>query len=206
MPRKPAKPADPGSRIVDAALALAARGGWHRASLAAIAAEAGLPLLEVYRCYRSKTAILDAFRRRVDEAVLAGSTGEGDGERPRDRLFDVLMHRFEALAPWKEGVRTLAREARGDPLGALLSGPGLVRSMAWMLEAAGVGDGSWRGAARAHLLAALYLAVMRVWLNDESADMMKTMAALDRRLRNAESWLGLVPESGPDTAMAAPKS
>jgi hypothetical protein len=103
-------------------------------------------------------------------------------------------------------VRTLAREARGDPLGALLSGPGLVRSMAWMLEAAGVGDGSWRGAARAHLLAALYLAVMRVWLNDESADMMKTMAALDRRLRNAESWLGLVPESGSDTAMAAPKS
>jgi AcrR family transcriptional regulator len=195
---------DPERRIIDAALALAARQGWRQTSLAAIAGEAHLSVLEVYRLCRSKRAILDALRRRVDAAVLA-EAGGGEGERPRDRLFDTLMRRFEALQPWKEGLRALARDAIADPFAALHHGPALARSMAWMLEASGVGSGGWRGAARAHLLAALYLDVMRVWLKDDSADMIKTMAALDRRLRNAETWLGLAPESGAEGATAAPK-
>ena len=37
------KRADRATRIIDAALALAARQGWRRVSLAEIAAEAGLP-------------------------------------------------------------------------------------------------------------------------------------------------------------------
>ena len=48
-------------RIIDAALALAAREGWRSISLAAIAAEAGMTVLELYAVYRSKTAILEAF-------------------------------------------------------------------------------------------------------------------------------------------------
>jgi AcrR family transcriptional regulator len=197
-----AKKADPERRIVDAALALAARQGWRATSLAAIAAEAKLPVLEVYRHCRSKTAILDAFRRRIDGEVLAGAAEEA-GERPRDRLFDTLMRRFEALGPSKESLRALARDAAADPIGAVLHGPGLVRSMAWMLEASGVDSSGWRGTARAHLLAGIYLDVMRVWLKDDSADMIKTMAALDRRLRNTEGWLGLTPRGEAGTAVPA---
>ena len=48
----------------------------------------------------------------------------------------------------------------------------------------------WRGRLRANLLAGLYLSVLRVFLGDDSADLTQTMAALDRRLRRAESFLG----------------
>jgi len=37
-------------------------------------------------------------------------------------------------------------------------------------------------------LAAMHLAVLRAWLNDDSADQSKTMAALDHRLKRAERW------------------
>jgi AcrR family transcriptional regulator len=185
MPKRPDVP----RRIVDATLALAARDGWARLSLAAIAGEAGLPLLEVYRHFRSKSAILAAFRHRVDVETLAGA-GE-EGERPRDRLFDTLMRRFEVLAAHKEGLRAITRDSVADPLAALAQGPDLVRSMAWMLEASGIRSDGWRGTARAHLLAGIYLSAMRVWLADDSPDMVKTMAALDRRLRDSERWLGL---------------
>jgi AcrR family transcriptional regulator len=185
MPKRP----DTAARIIDAALAIAARGEWRSAGLAAIAAASGLTLLDVYEAFRSKRAILDGFRRRIDRAVLAGESAEA--ERPRDRLFDTLMRRFDALAPHKEAIRALSRDAAGDPLAALLHGPGLARSMAWMLEASGVDSSGLRGAARTHLLVGIWVSAMRVWLADDTPDMVKTMAALDRRLRNTENWLGL---------------
>lgn len=175
-------------RLIDAALRLAARQGWRRTGLAEIAGEAGLSLAEAYAACRSKFAILAGFHRRIDEAALAGA-GEG-GEAARDRLFDLLMRRFDALAPHRPALRAILRDSLGDPA-ALLGAAALVCSMAWMLEAAGISAAGWRGRGRAHLLAALYLSALRVFLEDDSADLAKTMAALDRRLRRAGAWLGL---------------
>jgi AcrR family transcriptional regulator len=185
-----AKKADRAALIVDAALRLAARDGWQALSLAAIAAEAGISVLQLYAVFRSKTAILDAFHRRIDAAVIAGA-GEAEGERPRDRLFDAIMRRFDALAPYKTAVRAIARDAPADPLAALWGVPALLNSMGWMLELSGVSASGWRGRARAKLLLGIYLSVLRVWFADDTADMTKTMAALDARLRRTERWLGL---------------
>jgi len=196
-----AKRPDRAARIVDAALALAAREGWRSSSLAAIASEARMSVLELYAIYRSKAAILDAFHRRVDAAALAGSGGDPD-ERPRDRLFDIVMRRFDALTLHKAAVAAIARDAMADPLAALCGVPALINSMGWMLEAAGVSTSGWIGRARVKLLLGIYLSVFRVWLADDSADMTRTMAALDSRLRHAETWLGLAapvaaqPEAG----------
>jgi AcrR family transcriptional regulator len=186
MPRK--KTVRP-EHIVDAALRLAAARGWHAVSLADIAAEAGLSVLQLYAVFRSKAAILEAFHRRVDEAALGGAAEEG--EAPRDRLFDALMRRFDALKPHKPAIAAMARDAWSDPLATLCSAPSLRRSMRWMLECSGVSTTGWPGRLRSNLLLGIYLSVLRVWLVDESVDMMKTMAALDRRLRQSERWLGL---------------
>lgn len=185
-----AKKADRAALIVDAALRLAARDGWQRLSLADIAAEAGITVLQLFALFRSKTAILEAFHRRIDAAVIA-SAGEAEGERPRDRLFDAIMRRFDALTPNKTAVRAIARDLPADPLAALCGVPALLNSMAWMLELSGVSASGWRGRARAKLLLGIYLSVLRVWFADDSADMTKTMAALDARLRRTERWLGL---------------
>jgi AcrR family transcriptional regulator len=185
-----AKRPDTPTRIVDAALALAARDGWRTVSLAAIAAEAEMTVLQLYAVYRSKPAILDAFHRRIDAAALAG-TGETQDDRPRDRLFDILMRRFDALSLHKSAVAAILRDAAGDPLAALCGVPALLNSMGWMLEAAGVSASGWIGGARVKLLLGIYLSVLRVWLADDSPDMTRTMAALDTRLRHAERWLGL---------------
>jgi AcrR family transcriptional regulator len=199
-----AKKPDRATRIVDAALAVAARDGWRAASLAAIAAEAGIGVLQLYSVFPSKTAILEAFHRRIDTIVLAAA-GEEAGERPRDRLFDVIMRRFDALHPYKGAVAAIARDAASDPLAALGGVPALLNSMAWMLEISGVSASGWLGRARVKLLLGIYFSVLRVWLTDDSADMARTMATLDARLRYAERWLGLTtPGLGGREARAAP--
>ena len=197
-----ARPAPSDSdKIIDAALACIARQGWRRLSLADIAAEAGLPILRVYRLFSSKPAILCGFFRRIDEAVLAAPPQGEPDERPRDRVFDLLMRRFDALQPHRAALDVLARELPTDPLAALAAGAGLLRSMRWMLEAAGISGEGLGGAVAVKLTAAAYLATLRVWRRDESPDLAPTMAALDRRLRGIERWYGSGRRS-PDEATA----
>jgi AcrR family transcriptional regulator len=181
-------PASEPDRIIDAALGLFATEGWRGTSLAAIAAAAGLPILQVYRIFRSKQAILAGFFRRVDEIVLAElPTPEAD-ERPRDRLFDLLMRRFDALQPHKPALEVLRRELPGDPVAGFCAGTALLRSMRWMLEAADIPVSGFRGAIAVRLASGAYLSTMRVWLRDDSPDLARTMAALDARLRRVERW------------------
>jgi AcrR family transcriptional regulator len=205
MPRKKVTPpADPRDRIVDAALRLAATRGWRQLSLAEIADAAGLGIVDVYRLFRSKTAILQGFVQRVDQASLAGVGADFEpGERPRDLVFDTLMRRFDVLARYKDAIRAMAREAPGDPIAALCMGPGLLNAMAWTLETAGVPAGGWSGRLRAKLLLGIYLSVLRVWLADDSPDMARTMSVLDQRLRLAERWLGLATAAPGEAASSA---
>jgi AcrR family transcriptional regulator len=204
MARKPAakpKPTDPAPAIVAAAMRLAAERPWSDIPLAEIASAAGLGLIELYRLFPSKLAILDALARQADAAVLAvPADASGDAsERPRDRLFDVLMRRFDTLLPSRPGLRRIARDLRRLRLDALPAALVLPRSMGWMLEAAGISSTGLRGALRIRLLGVAYLAAFRVFLDDDSADLTRTMAALDRALRRVEPFLAL-----PEAEAAAP--
>jgi AcrR family transcriptional regulator len=180
-------------RLIDAALNLIALQGWRRLSMAAIATEAGLPILSLYRTFPSKPAILCAFFRRIDEVVLAVPLEAEADERARDRIFDLLMRRFDALHPYRDALNVLGRELPTDPAAALAGGAGLLRSIAWMLEAAGISTDGFGGLIAVKLTTAAYLATLRVWLRDDTPDLAPTMAALDRRLRGIERWLGPGP-------------
>jgi AcrR family transcriptional regulator len=194
----PAKPLD--AAVIDAALALAAERPWSDLALADIASAAGIGLIDLYRTFRSKPAILSAFARQIDAATV-DLPGEADAT-PRDRLFEVLMHRLDLLAPYKPGLRGLAREARRGRLDVLAMACHLPRSLAWVLEASGVSTSGLKGVVRVRVLGLAYLATLRVWLQDDSEDLSKTMAALDKALKRAEPFLRLQPSAGSATAAA----
>jgi AcrR family transcriptional regulator len=207
MARKPTSetkpPPDTETAVIDAALALAAERSWHDLALADIAAAAGIGLIELHRAFRSKPAILGAFARRIDATTVA-LPAEADAPT-RDRLFEVVMHRFDLLAPYKPGLKGLARDARRGRLDGVALACHLPRSLAWMLEISGVSAGGFKGRVRVKLLGLVYLATVRTWLRDESPDLAKTMAALDKALKRAEPFLRFdasSPAPSGDEAMA----
>ena len=115
------RPADPG-RMLDRALGLVAERGWSGISLAEMAAAAGVPLDTFHRHYPSKASVLRALTHRVDTAMLAGIE-RAAGEGARDRLFDVIMRRFDALNPHKKAVRAIVRDIGCDPFSLACRSP-----------------------------------------------------------------------------------
>lgn len=177
------------ARLVDAALTLAETKGWRDLSMAEIAEAAGVPLAEALKVTPSKTAILSAFSQKIDAQVLNDVEDEAGDEPARDRLFDVLMSRYDLLWTYRPALRAILGDLPTDP-GALVGAmsPAL-ESVQWMLEAADIDTSGVRGALRVRAIGVIYAANLRVWLNEESKDMAKTMADLDRRLRRAESLM-----------------
>ncbi|MBL8675646.1 MAG: TetR/AcrR family transcriptional regulator, partial [Rhodospirillales bacterium] len=99
---------------------------------------------------------------------------------------------YDALAPYRDAVAALVDGLARDPLTALALVRPLSRSMAIVLEDAGVSSEGGLGALRQKALAALHLSLLRTWLNDDSADLAKTMAALDKGLKRLGRWADVI--------------
>jgi len=175
-------------RLVDAAMTLAAQRPWSEIGYREIVAAAGLRLDEAWRLAADRRAILAALSRQADAAVLAEPAALEDGSA-RDRLFDVLMRRFDALKPYRAGLASVANAAGREPTQSLAMLCQLACSMQAMLVAAGISTEGLAGRLRVQGLVAIWAAAFRRFLRDETPDLSETMASLDEKLRRAERWI-----------------
>lgn len=180
-------------RLIEAALAISGERGWQALSLVDVARRAEVSLAECYRAFPDKAAVLHRLLAATDQAVLRDGPADDPEETARDRLFEVFMRRFDALQGRRAAIVTILRELPFDPLTAASLLPRLARSIVWMAETAGVPMTGVPGLIRVKVLGAVYLYALRVWVNDETADMAQTMAALDKALRRADRLLPAFP-------------
>jgi AcrR family transcriptional regulator len=190
MARRPAresatKPIDPTlpdrDKIIAALMSLLAEQPFERIGFAEIAERATVSLAAIRSQFGSKIAILAAHAKELDRKVLAERAPDMSEEPARERLFDVLMRRLEAMASERAAIRSLLRSAMLDPPLALALNAMAVRSQQWMLAAAGVDATGPGGMLRAQGLAVLFARVLRTFVDDDD-DNARTMAALDREL------------------------
>src|SRR5690606_14351619 len=126
------------SAIVDALMDLAARRPWREIEIVDVAQGAGVTLAEFRDLFPSKGAVLAAFSRRIDRQVLDGTTDDLAGEPARERVFDVVMRRFDALAPYKEALRRIFEDLQYDPISLAALNQMSLNSQRFMLAAAGI--------------------------------------------------------------------
>jgi ubiquinone biosynthesis protein COQ9 len=186
--------------LVTAAFALGAEEGWRNVSAAAAARQAGLDLAVARARFASRGSILRKFGELADRAALATLA---DGP-VRDRLFDILLHRFDFLQAHRPGVLALLKILPLEPPLALCLARANLASMGWMLEAAGVSSQGVRGALRKRGLLLVWGYGVRAWMRDESEDLSATMAAVDTALDRADSlaarFVSRAPAAAPDAA------
>ncbi len=198
MAKKPAaeKPDAPSpkpaarDRIVDALMKLAAEEPWDRITLPQIAREADVTLGELRDAFPSKGAILGGFARRIDRIVLDGTGEDMLGEPARERVLDVMMRRLDALAPYKAALKEISRHARRDPLMLAALNQLALNSWRYMLAAADIDTEDSLGLVKIQGAALVFARTLDVWFDDDSPDLGRTMAQLDKELGNGEKIMG----------------
>ena len=175
--------------IVEATLRLAARRDFAEVTLTDIAREAGVSLADFRDAFPSKGAVLGAFSRKIDRAVLEGATEAVDLGPARDRLYAVLRRRLDALAPYRDALASIARWSAKDPLSAAALNRETVNSMRFMLEAAGIDSEGPAATLKLQGLAFAWRKVQHAWFDDPDGDIEGAALALDRELARGEKFV-----------------
>ena len=185
-PISPPRPLDTKARIVDALMELAAERRWEDITLTDIALRAGISLADFRDHFPSKGAVLAGFARRIDRIVLEGTNTDLAAETAKERLFDVLMRRIDALKPYRDALQSISDWSRGDLMGAAALNGVIVNSMRFMLEAAGIDSEGPVGTLKLQGLALAWNRVLDTWFEDDDPGLSATMAALDRELTRGD--------------------
>jgi AcrR family transcriptional regulator len=173
--------------LLDAALALIAERGWRGFSLVDLARRTGLSLAAVYAELPGRAAVLRRLGQRLDVAMLGVGPVELAEMSPRERLFELLMRRFDALAAYRPALRAMARERIVDPELCAASLCNLQRAAGWLVDASGRRATGLGAVLARQAVLMVYARTFKVWLDDDSPDRAATLAELDRRLGQLES-------------------
>lgn len=202
MAAKKTKPAR--ERIMTAFTESVTEESWRQTTVAGIIEAAGVGLADYYREFDGKASLARALSRQVTAEALANLDTFDPEDPPRDRLFEVLMARFDALNPIKETVRAIVRASPSDPMLAAEMACATGHAMAQALDAAKLPSGGLLDPARVQALGLAYLSTVRVWLADDTPDMAKTMAHLDRQLGRLDRLAAFLDRDRTPPSEAAP--
>ncbi len=174
------------NRVIDAALALAARRDFGDVSLADIAHEADISLADLRDLFPSKGAIIGGFSRRIDREVLDAVAAKDSHDPARDRLYEVLRKRLETLEPHRDALASVARWAGRDPLTGTALNRETVNSMRFMLEAADIDCDGPVGSVKLQGLALAWGRVLDAWFENGFSVALET---LDREIARGERYV-----------------
>lgn len=147
---------------------------------------------------RTKQDILNLFENHITQEVklAAFDLFEGD-ETIREKLFELLMERFVLMDPYKGGLKAVFKGLPKTP-SVLVKSARPFRDMA--KEFLNIAGADLHCPMREFKIAGfslIYLKTVRVWLGDDSQDLGKTMAELDKNLNFAEQVAGSFLARGP---------
>jgi AcrR family transcriptional regulator len=173
---------------------LAASRPWNQIELGDIATESGLSLAALRGLFPSKLAMLGGLTRIIDDAVLAGVSDDLASEPIRERLFDLVMRRLDAMAPYKAALRRVVPVIRRDPLTLVALNRSSVNSWRYLLASIGIATEDALGSLRVQGAVVLMARVFEVWLYDDEPEQSRTMARLDRELKAAGRIMGYIED------------
>ncbi len=181
---------DPALRrdLARAGLALAAEGPWKEVTLAKLAQAAGRALPELYGA--TLWEAVDCAEEAFDRAIAASMDKLDPAQSVRDRLFELIMRRFEAMEPHRAAVLAMEQGLDRDPTLMASQHQRHVRCARWVLALAGLEADGMTGQARAQGLGVIIGQARAAWRGDDAGDFARTMASLDKNLRRAEEMFG----------------
>ena len=162
--------------------------GWKEFSIERFAEENNYKTSEVKNFIGNKNDLLIEFSKMIDEKVeLNINIEEFENSDVKDNIFELIMMRFDAMTPFKGGLKKIINEIKSPIILKEISQNILV-SMDFYLEFSNAYDDTIFDVIKKKSLFLIYSYCFKVWLNDDSKELSKTMSELDRLLNYAEKF------------------
>lgn len=165
--------------------------GWKSFTFAKASQASGIPLSTFKKHFNAPADVMIHLFQKIDRDVLEHHVASENLSK-KDRIFEILMERFDAATPYKPVLRRFWHDWLHSPDDF----PSLTcqgySSMTWMLEAVGLNPRGISGIIRVQALTTLYVLTLRTWFDDDSPDLGKTMTFLDKglsKMEQAAAWL-----------------
>ena len=162
--------------------------GWTAGAMQTTADQFGLPAPEMAQLFPQGINGLveiasDEIDRRMAEAFMSRFSDDLDKMPVHIKIKELLLIRFEVLHPNKEAVRKMVA-FMAQPAQAKLGSKMLYKTLDRVWRMAGDRSTDYNFYTKRAMLGTVYSSTMLAFLNDDTPDMQKTRAFLERRLQD----------------------
>ena len=176
-------------KLITLGFKLIEKKGWKYFSLKSLAKANKSDLETIKIFFKNKSQFLESFSEMIDNKVLADIDKEEFNKNSiKDNLFELIMLRFENLNNYKTGLNILISDLKKSPVELKKIVKKVLDSMDLFLEIANVKNNYLMDFIKVNIIFIIYSYVFKVWLGDQSPEMSKTMAELDKWLSEAEFY------------------
>jgi hypothetical protein len=167
--------------LTGAALDLAEEALFETVSFRSILERAGFTMADCAAAGITMAKLLDLLDRDLDRQMLEAATEVDPAQSAKDRLFEVVIARFDALEARRAAWTSILLAERGQPREQAARIARRGRTASWVLMAAGIKQSGLTGAARLVGVTRILRLCETAWLQD-GPELSATMACLDKEL------------------------
>lgn len=176
-------------KILKEAIHLIETIGWKDFSISKLSRIRNIEIHQIKFFFKTKTSILKEFTKMIDESVLKEISIEDlESCSTKDNLFEFIMLRFEKLEPYKIMLKKFLIDIKSQPIVLKTISKQISNSLDLYLELSNAKNNYFIDQIKLNTFFLMYAYIFKIWLEDDSTEMNRTMAELDKWLSKAEMY------------------
>ena len=163
--------------------------GLEEFSLEKLSTKENIPIEDLKDCFKCRYSIVDKFSRMVDKNIESKLKIEDfKDSSKKDILFELIMMRFDEMEEFKGSLSKILDASRNKPLLISIITKNVMNTMDFFLELSDSYNNYAFDFLKKNFLFLIYSITFKTWLSDNTEELSKTMAELDRLLSTAENF------------------
>jgi len=163
--------------------------GWEEFSIEKLSTRESIPLNDLKLYFKCKYSIVDKFSRMIDKNIESKlRIQDFKDSSKKDILFELIMMRFDEMEEFKSSLAKVLDASKNKPLLISIITKNVMNTMDFFLELSNSYNNYAFDVLKKNFLFIIYSITFKTWLSDNTNDLSKTMAELDKLLSTAENF------------------
>ena len=163
--------------------------GWEEFSIEKLSIREKIPINELKIYFKCKYSIVDRFSKLIDKNIESKlRIQDFENSSKKDILFELMMMRFDEMDEFKSSLAKILDASKNKPLLISIITKNVMNTMDFFLELSNSYNNHAFDFLKKNFLFLIYSITFKTWLSDNTEDLSKTMAELDRLLSTAENF------------------